>query len=324
MKREQLLENNKGVGILLPVALMFVFVLFGMSLTMLITFESKGNVKSEKSTAALYLADAGVERAIFSLNASPGPYTFSGSESYLPDGTDPQGTFVVTISSSPAIPNTWTVTSTGYVPNSLTPQFTRKVEAVCVTSGGSGGSINVTSALLSNGNVSIEDWARITGATLTGVKYNGNYSKDWFATVTGTPVKASSSFPSFNSIFGMSMTDMQDKATNFYNTNMTNPATSHITFVNGNATCGVGWSGSGILIVNGNLKMTGGTFTGVIYANGNLNVSGGTNITGGVINNGNGKLSDTARIVYTTAAETSAESELGTASYSITSWQETL
>ncbi|MFH1238645.1 MAG: hypothetical protein V1653_00870, partial [bacterium] len=81
------LKNNKGLSVLLPIAIMAVLIVFGLCLAFLVSFETKSQLKSKKSALALYLADAGIEKTIYEFNQSTGPYTFAGLETFLPDSS---------------------------------------------------------------------------------------------------------------------------------------------------------------------------------------------------------------------------------------------
>ena len=90
----------------------------------------------------------------------------------------------------------------------------------------------------------------------------------------------------FEDIFGISKDAMKSGAVHFY----TDPANNimpvdHTTWVDINTLTEMkitetGWSGSGILVVDGNLAITGGHFSGIIWVIGTLRVSGNPIIDG--------------------------------------------
>src|SRR3990167_4862524 len=132
-------------------------------------FGSRGRM-AEQATA---LADAGVERALYMLNANAGAYY--GDLTELPLGTT--GTFFITVTDKG--PNLKTIVATGYVPNSLDPraQRTIKVDAVVTsqnisfryaTQVGAGGvdmknSSTINGTVYSNGSITGSGSSTING-----------------------------------------------------------------------------------------------------------------------------------------------------------------
>ncbi|MFC1624252.1 hypothetical protein ACFL28_02900 [Candidatus Omnitrophota bacterium] len=86
----------------------------------------------------------------------------------------------------------------------------------------------------------------------------------------------------FETVFGVTKAVMESNATNSY----TDPANNitpvnNITWVVGDLQItSAGWTGSGILVVNGDLIFTGGTFRGIIWVTEELSVRGNTTIDG--------------------------------------------
>ncbi|RLD65980.1 MAG: hypothetical protein DRI84_05770 [Bacteroidetes bacterium] len=110
----------------------------------------------------------------------------------------------------------------------------------------------------------------------------------------------------FEEVFGMTMAQMKTIADHYY----TNPGNNvspvdGITYIkttrNKKAHFFGDWSGSGILIVDGNFQMTGGTFEGIIWVEDKFHISGagGTgyapNVRGSLFSNGNSKTHVTGR-----------------------------
>lgn len=96
---------------------------------------------------------------------------------------------------------------------------------------------------------------------------------------------------SFENIFGVSKEEMREIAqeyfpATYYSSAFDNDSASGLTWVNAvgveSQITSNGWSGDGILVVEGNLKITGGTFNGVIWVDGTLTVSGNPEIYGGI------------------------------------------
>jgi hypothetical protein len=103
------------------------------------------------------------------------------------------------------------------------------------------------------------------------------------AEVNGVVVKNTT--PNFEDVFGETKEEMQDNATYEY----TNPPNNEmpvekITWINNNfkITKTGSWVGSGIMIVDGDLNITGGTFNGVIWVIGKLDISGNPVIKGSI------------------------------------------
>jgi len=93
----------------------------------------------------------------------------------------------------------------------------------------------------------------------------------------------------FEDLFGYTMAEVEAAATNHY-TNPENNVTpvSGITWVDltGNnqfVASNSGWSGTGILVVNGDADISGGTFDGILYVIGKLKMSGNPVISGTII-----------------------------------------
>ncbi len=104
------------------IAFVFMSILLALSAVLVsyITLYVKAERQSVNDVAALALAEAGIDKAIYELNQNPG-YT-GESDTVLDNGTFK--TAVATIDG-----NTRRVTSTGYVPNSVNPVATRIVKA---------------------------------------------------------------------------------------------------------------------------------------------------------------------------------------------------
>ena len=319
-----LLFKDKGFGAILPVAIMLVLIVLGLCVTFLVSHETKVNVGSKKSNTALYIADAGIEMSIYEFNKSAGPYSFDGVETFLPDSINPKGSFVVSFSSSVAFPNRWEVDSIGYVPNASLPKLTRKIRAICEKPNNP---INVTTALAAGGNVKVGGNASVNGGTLAGVTVPSGYTAttQGSGTIVGSPDTATAPFPSFEEIFSISFEQMESIATTKYNLPANNAVADRITWCNGDfQVTTTGWTGSGILIVNGDLKMTGGEFTGIVYVKGSFDMAGNASLVGGAFSENTATIeltTGTSTLVYNASAEKLAEDLYP---YGIISWKEIL
>lgn len=171
----------------------------------------------------------------------------------------------------------------------------RAIQAKLVSVGG-----NVTSAMEAQGAINIQGSAVINGTSQE------------YTTI------------SFDDIFNMSKSDMENKADTYYSTAFNNNEAAGITWISSPGTQSQittsGWTGNGILIVDGDLKITGGTFDGIIWVIGELSVSGNPTINGGIFVESGVTVDTTvtgnATINYDAAAINAASL------VSVTSWKE--
>lgn len=206
----------------------------------------------ERDTAqALWLAEAGVDRAIAEFPNTPlsgtlgtGAYytqtTALGSGKYLINSTG--GVPLTTISSNNAI---------------------RKVSVVVQQPLNPASPGDVTSAITANGDVTVKGSAQVNGT-----------------------IDEENEVFNFEDVFGISKEAMESGAAHHY----TDPANNitpvdHSTWVDIDTATEMkisdsGWSGSGILVVDGDLTITGGRFSGIIWVIGTLRISGNPIIDG--------------------------------------------
>lgn len=137
----------------------------------------------------------------------------------------------------------------------------------------------------------------VTGTSASATLPNGAASTNFFG--GSTVIDESSSVLSDSSIFGMSIKDIQFIADNVGNaTTPITIGTNQLSYYNGSisftgsnpVTTYQNLNGSGILIVNGNLTLNGGTapttncyFAGIVFVTGNLTITNGADIDGVVI-----------------------------------------
>jgi hypothetical protein len=213
----------------------------------------------------------------------------------LPDinslsGTLGDGEYDVTITPVSGFSNRWTVESVGSV-----NMATRRIRAVVVVRP------DVTTAVMTNYSFEIKGNVLVNGVV-----------------APNTP-------PCFGDVFGVTKGEMQDNATYKYTSPPNNKMpVEKITWINNNfQITDSGWVGSGIMIVNGDLRMTGGTFNGVIWVIGKLSISGNPVIKGSIFVEGGPTTTDTtvtgtAKISLDQSAIDGAFSNLNT----VLSWQE--
>jgi hypothetical protein len=209
-------------------------------------------------------------------------------------GTLGNGEYDVTI--TPVSAYRWTIESVGSV-----NMATRRIRVVIGP--------DITTAMMVSGGLDIKGNAEVNGDVVENT----------------TPI--------FEDVFGVTKTEMQDNATYKY----TNPPNNEmpveeITWINNNfkITKTGSWVGSGIMIVNGDLDMTGGTFNGVIWVIGKLSISGNPVINGSIFVEGSvtvdTTVTGTAVVSFDQAAIGDAFSNLSTFPVSprpaVLSWQE--
>ena len=124
--------------------------------------------------------------------------------------------------------------------------------------------LDITSAISSSGIISIKGSAEVNGE----IAENG--------------------CPAFEDIFGAAKDDLKSNANNYY----VDPANNvipieNVTWIECITQTGFhitdnNYEGNGILVVNGDFTMTGGTFNGIIWVIGNLQVSGNPTINGAI------------------------------------------
>jgi hypothetical protein len=141
---------------------------------------------------------------------------------------------------------------------------------------------------------------------------------------------------SFEDIIGMNEADTKEIAQDFspeyakyYDGAFTNNVATGLTWVEAPGTESQitvnEWTGDGVLVVNGDLKITGGTFNGVIWVMGTLSISGNPDIFGGIFAQGgvtmDTTITGTAEITFSQDAVDDAFDALD-AIPSILDWQE--
>lgn len=187
MKQNKIFRHQSGQMLVLAtiamgLVLINALVIIGGSLTF---FQSSTYTK--QSTQAVNLAEAGVDKALASLNATSGGYN---GEAETPFG---DGSFSVAITSVNG--NTKNIESTGYIPSKTNPKVKRTINITAAkgigaafrygVQVGEGGlemenNATVNGSLYSNGNIQMENNARITGDVYVagGVQPNADQGSD--------------------------------------------------------------------------------------------------------------------------------------------------
>lgn len=217
--------------------------------------------RQNNSTKALYLAEAGVEFARAQL--SDDWDDFDALSDSLGAGTYAADTYN-TDSGGAALPSDERrVVSVGSV-ESVARTVEVIVKSIIFSSGASG----VTSAIEVEGSIDIQGSADIEGTQVQGVVL------------------------SFEDVFGVTAAEMENIASTYYpatyyNATFSNDVAMGVTWVNTSPgeesqITQTGWLGGGILIVQGNMKITGGVFNGIIWVIGTLTISGNPTINGAI------------------------------------------
>lgn len=207
-------RNNQGYLVLFAIFFLALFIIAATSLLGYTTLNIKGVRQSYTKDQALYLAQAGVDKALHELNINPN----YGGETGVALGS---GEFSVTITTVDAI--TKRIVATGYIPNIDNPVQTKVVRAtasinasqvafnfgVQVGEGGlsMGENTTVNGNIFSNGNISGSHDARITGSATVAAGTSAAADQQWTAqnadfavgNIAGRSAAAQSFIPSVSS-----------------------------------------------------------------------------------------------------------------------------
>jgi len=292
------LKNKKGFILVTAYMVVAVLVILATSFSARTIGEKRAADKERDGVQALWLAEAGVDRAIVEL---PNTLPLSGTL-----GIGAYSTQTTALTSTKYLIN-----STGGVPgtNESDPNNAiRKVSAIVERPLNPASSGDITSAITASGDVEVKGSAQVNG---TIDEENGVFN--------------------FEDVFGISKEAMRNGATHLY----TDPANNitpvdHVTWVDINSLAEMkitasGWSGSGILVVNGDLNITGGHFSGIIWVIGTLKVSGNPVIDGAIFVESGAEFDTTITGSPTISFDSNAVSSvfgfIPSAPY-ITSWEE--
>ncbi|MFH1783611.1 MAG: hypothetical protein ABH868_01745 [bacterium] len=119
-------NSEKGQMMVLSIVLMSVLLVVGAALVFISAHDKKQLVRSSQKTKAFYVADAGVEYAVYRLLSSAN--TFTVVSTVLPAA---EGTFDVTVGTT-AIANRYQISSTGYYPDSFSTKASSSISAKVV------------------------------------------------------------------------------------------------------------------------------------------------------------------------------------------------
>lgn len=246
-------NDNKGFILISSYMVIAVLIILATGFATRSIGEQRVANKERDSIQALWLAEAGLDRAISELPNTPLSGTLgSGNYSSQTSGISSTRFLIISKGGVPGIDQT--------DPNNIV----RSIRAVVERSGNEADPSDITSVITANGDVTVRGSVEVNG------DIDGNAVFD------------------FEETFGISKETMRDNATNLY----TNPE-NNVTPVNSITWADIdpagemlisenNWEGNGILVVNGDLRITGGHFEGVIWVIGTLWVSGNPVIDGAI------------------------------------------
>jgi hypothetical protein len=258
-------RRKKGIVLVIVLGLILLFVIAAGSFMLMSSTEIRMVRMQSDSTRALYLAEAGLEHVRVQLDQDWSDHTS------LSNITLGEGTYSVNISEYESDGTTelpadeLRVESTGNV-----NEASRTIEIMLKSLVGTGsGGANVDSPIETEGTLTILGSADINPEG--GEEENVDLS--------------------FETIFGITKEDMEEIAQNnfpntYYTTVFHNETATGLTWIDTpgieSQITTVGWTGDGILVIEGDMQITGGTFDGVIWVIGALLVSGNPTINGGI------------------------------------------
>ncbi len=239
------LGNNRGIALIASYIIITVLLIVSAAFSARSIGEQRVANKEKDSVQAFWLAEAGLDRAINELPDTP------------LSGTLGRGAY--STQTTPATSVRFLITSSGGVPalDSADPNnIVRTITALVEQPANDASPDDITSAIAANGDIVVRGSAEVNGD----IDDNETFY--------------------FEDVFGVSKEVMKNNATNLYTDppNNVTPVTE-ITWsdlVNDGEMIisDSNWEGSGILVVNGDLRLTGGHFRGIIWVIGALWVSG--------------------------------------------------
>lgn len=264
---------NRSEGFTVVIVLIIASVII-MTIAAVMPQAYRSNLMAKKhadSMRAFYAAESAANLAFMDYNddeifntvaegtwnaVTVGTETFAYYQVSAIDTTDPSNPLVTVTGSSPG---TAANDAKRYITLSLTPSITPNPGSV-TNAIEAGGDVDVGGSAEVNGE--IEEDSDFTFEDIFGV--SKEYMKANLATVITDPGN------NYTPVSGITWFDLEDKS----DVKMTS----------------MQWEGSGIMVVEGDLKLTGGTFNGIIYVTGDLDVAGNVNIAGAIFVEGDANI----------------------------------
>lgn len=306
--------DKKAVTLVLVLGILAVLIVIGLALISLTSGENRMVGFQNNSIRTFYLAEAGMEEAIYRLKKGDDYNNFSGLLYGAADEYDVDITPNASPLPSPSV-TTYAIDSSGSYPDvSASGKITRRIKAN-VDVKPNGDPSKITNAIEVNGTLTLSGAVEINGGMRENVLLDFGY------------------------IFDIAKEQMEAMAHNKYTDPENNKIpVNKITWVNlvnqpEFRISETGWSGSGILVVrkpagstSPALEIEGGAFNGVIWVIGNLRISGNAVINGAIFVEGGSaevsKLTGTPVINYDAAQVANAFAYLGNSVIKIYDWQE--
>ncbi|MEA3506623.1 MAG: pilus assembly PilX N-terminal domain-containing protein [Elusimicrobiota bacterium] len=120
-------NNNKGMALVAAILIMVVLALLGMAMVVLTSSETRKEVKSRLGTSALYIADAGIEKAIHRIKeGETGSFSFTVVVGTATGAAEGEADVTV----NPQGGSQYEILSTGHVPSIADSRFDRTIRAV--------------------------------------------------------------------------------------------------------------------------------------------------------------------------------------------------
>lgn len=272
--RRGLFNSESGAILPIVIILMLALTITGLALLNAGVMENSLVRKEVSKNQTFYLAEAGIEHARVKLEED-----WEGWEAYSPISAALEaGTYSAYIydtdSSGADLPwNQRRVRSTGTV-----GEISKTVEVILRKSPTSSG---ITSALTAGGDIIVKGSAEINPPPTEDDEYVDFELGD----------NPDDGLTLFEEIFGVSKDEMKaiakDSPNRYYDSAINNDLVENITWVDGSPdqsqiTTST-WTGSGIWIVNGDLKITGGTFEGILWVIGSLYIAAGNPLISGAV-----------------------------------------
>lgn len=305
--------NKKGFVLSIVFVFMLILIVIATSFVVLTNNEVRTAQQQVDVLKAFFLAEAGIEKALYELSKDA---TYTGETASLGEG-------VYSVSLIP-LNGQVQIDSKGFIPNEVTPRVWRQVRVIAERPINPITADSAVTAMSAGKNMEVKGNAIIDGKTQAGVKVPRAQmvSKKGSAEILGTPDILENPSPTFEEIFGMTEEEMKALATVYTDppNNVPNPANG-VTWIEGDAQyTQSGWIGQGVLIVTGNLRLTGGVFKGVIYVMGSVDTqAGNAYIKGALMVAGDGDFAGTTNIVYDIAEINGAGKYYP---YKVVSWEE--
>ncbi len=269
----------KGLAFLLVLIFVFVLAVGATAFIALSNNELRMVKRQSESTRAFYIAEGGFERARSDLEKDD-DWTDGeiAGTTYDKSNVDADGYYLLNYDSA-------TRTSLGGEFTIRLKDITGEVFEIWVKSQGVFNNLSRTIVGMVQSSRRLGNPAGVTSA----IEAEGEIDVKGSAEVNGDILEETNL--SFEDIFGATVEEMRQIAQThysdtYYTTAFSNNTATQVTWIESNdddpEITTTGWNGSGILIVEDDLRITGGTFNGVIWVIGSLTISGNPTINGGI------------------------------------------